>query len=69
MKNARVAAHLNPNTRKRERGEGERSQPPGSEAFFGNTFRHATGDGQLGPFHAGSPLFMPSLLFSSCHET
>ena len=48
-----------PEARKRRGGAG--SQPPGSEAFFANTFRHATGDGQLGPFHAGSPLFMPSL--------
>ena len=39
------------------------------EAFFGNTFRHATGAGQLGPFHAGSPSSCHETCFHSCHET
>ena len=55
-------AHLNPNIRKCARGEGGAgSQPPGSEAFFGNTFRHATGPGS-------SAHFTPDPL-SSCHKT
>ena len=62
MKNALVMAHLNPNTRKRERGEGEREASRQGRRFFsGIPFAIRRGTGS-------SAHFTPDPL-SSCHET